>query len=73
MKRCARALAVAVVAGAGVVAGGGSAAAVDGPGPLVQTGDIDLLEDVFEHISVPIGDGGRAVHQMYDSRAAAAD
>ncbi|MFE7135342.1 hypothetical protein ACFVIM_31230 [Streptomyces sp. NPDC057638] len=34
-------------------------------GPLfVNTGDIDLLEDVFEHISIPIF--GQAVHQMYD-------
>ncbi|MEN8654698.1 hypothetical protein ABCR94_29930 [Streptomyces sp. 21So2-11] len=72
MKRCAHVLATAVVAGATVLAGGGPASAVDGPGPVVQTGDIDLLEDVFEHISVPIVDGGRAVHQMYDSRATAA-
>ncbi|MFF8959351.1 hypothetical protein [Streptomyces sp. NPDC014894] len=33
-------------------------------GPLISTGDIDLLEDVFEHISIPIF--GQAVHQMYD-------
>ncbi|MGV9313553.1 hypothetical protein ACWDR0_15370 [Streptomyces sp. NPDC003691] len=34
-------------------------------GPLIyNTGDIDLLEDVFEHISIPIF--GQAVHQMYD-------
>ncbi|MFI1016257.1 hypothetical protein [Streptomyces sp. NPDC020965] len=33
-------------------------------GPLIVTGDIDLIEDVFEHISVPIL--GQAVHQMYD-------
>ncbi|WDN54555.1 hypothetical protein [Streptomyces clavuligerus] len=34
-------------------------------GPLIyNTGDIDLLEDVFEHISIPIL--GQAVHQMYD-------
>jgi hypothetical protein len=32
--------------------------------PLVQTGDVDLFEDVFEHISVPVL--GQAVHQMYD-------
>lgn len=33
--------------------------------PLINnTGDIDLIEDVFEHISVPIL--GQAVHQMYD-------
>ncbi|MER5768735.1 hypothetical protein [Streptomyces sp. NPDC001985] len=34
-------------------------------GPLIyNTGDIDLIEDVFEHISIPIL--GQAVHQMYD-------
>ncbi|MEO3977587.1 hypothetical protein [Streptomyces sp. CAU 1734] len=33
--------------------------------PLIyNTGDIDLIEDVFEHISIPIL--GQAVHQMYD-------
>ncbi|MGX2993328.1 hypothetical protein JNUCC64_03385 [Streptomyces sp. JNUCC 64] len=33
--------------------------------PLINnTGDIDLVEDVFEHISIPIL--GQAVHQMYD-------
>ncbi|MDG4861318.1 hypothetical protein P8605_24610 [Streptomyces sp. T-3] len=64
-----RTYAVAVAA-LGALSLTGSAEAVQDPGPLVKTGDIDLLEDVLEHISVPIGPGGRAVHQMYDSRTA---
>ncbi|NGO76201.1 hypothetical protein G6045_11060 [Streptomyces sp. YC504] len=41
------------------------AAAAPPPEPLIRTGDIDVLEDVLEHISVPLGEGGRAVHQLY--------
>ncbi|WP_199546297.1 hypothetical protein [Streptomyces sp. N35] len=41
------------------------AAAAPHPEPLIRTGDIDVLEDVLEHISVPLGEGGRAVHQLY--------
>jgi hypothetical protein len=35
----------------------------------VRTGDLDLLEDVLEHISVPFGHEGTLTHQLYDSRA----
>ncbi|WP_455351677.1 hypothetical protein [Streptomyces sp. SYSU K217416] len=71
MKRRTAVLAALVVAGA---AAGSPAVAADTTfGPLVSTGDVDLLEDVLEHISVPAGEGSRAVHQMYDSRAGAAD
>jgi hypothetical protein len=35
----------------------------------VRTGDLDLLEDVLEHISVPFGHKGTLTHQLYDSRA----
>ncbi|NBE52711.1 hypothetical protein [Streptomyces boluensis] len=48
------------------------AQAAEGGVTLVRTGDIDLLEDVLEHISVSDGRGGRTVHQMYDSKAGAA-
>lgn len=34
----------------------------------VRTGDLDLLEDVLEHISVPFGHEGTLTHQLYDSR-----
>ncbi|MFC8195490.1 hypothetical protein ACFUTV_08830 [Streptomyces sp. NPDC057298] len=34
----------------------------------VRTGDLDLLEDVLEHISVPFGGSGTLTHQLYDSR-----
>ncbi|MGW1146147.1 hypothetical protein ACWD6I_14050 [Streptomyces sp. NPDC002454] len=34
-------------------------------GPLISnTGDIDFLEDILEHISIPIL--GQSVHQMYE-------
>ncbi|MGP4044636.1 hypothetical protein [Streptomyces sp. 2A115] len=36
----------------------------------VRTGDVDLLEDVLEHISVPFGGSGTLTHQLYDSRGA---
>jgi hypothetical protein len=36
----------------------------------VRTGDLDLLEDVLEHISVPFGGSGTLTHQLYDSRGA---
>ncbi|MEV0320982.1 hypothetical protein ACIBKX_10970 [Streptomyces sp. NPDC050658] len=45
-------------------------AAAEACEPMVRTGDIDLFEDVLEHISVPMGDGGRTTHQLYDSRGA---
>ncbi|TGB03140.1 hypothetical protein [Streptomyces sp. MZ04] len=66
MKRRTTVLAAAVL---GALSAAGPAAAVE-VGPLVRTGDIDLFEDVLEHISVPMGDGGRMVHQLYDSRGA---
>ncbi|MFF3482753.1 hypothetical protein ACFYXC_05660 [Streptomyces sp. NPDC002701] len=34
----------------------------------VRTGDLDLLEDVLEHISMPFGHEGTLTHQLYDSR-----
>jgi hypothetical protein len=34
----------------------------------VRTGDVDLLEDVLEHVSVPFGQKGALTHQLYDSR-----
>ncbi|KAA0930229.1 MULTISPECIES: hypothetical protein [Streptomyces] len=67
------AAAVAVVLSA---LGTGTAAAAVRAEPLVetgdvgvQTGDLDLLEDVLEHISVPFGHEGALTHQLYDSRA----
>jgi hypothetical protein len=36
----------------------------------VRTGDVDALEDVLEHISVPFGGSGTLTHQLYDSRGA---
>ncbi|MEU9184260.1 hypothetical protein AB0D14_06765 [Streptomyces sp. NPDC048484] len=65
--------AVAVVA---VLSTTGSASAQAAPAePLVETGDVgvrtgdlDVLEDVLEHISVPFGHKGKLTHQLYDSR-----
>ncbi|MET9560004.1 hypothetical protein [Streptomyces tauricus] len=34
----------------------------------VRTGDVDALEDVLEHISIPFGHEGTLTHQLYDSR-----
>lgn len=73
MKRRTTVMAAAVLgvlasAGAGPGAGAGSAQAASEP--LIRTGDIDLFEDVLEHISVTMGDGGGTVHQLYDSRGA---
>ncbi|MER7046919.1 MULTISPECIES: hypothetical protein [Streptomyces] len=77
MKRRVRSavLAVSVATGVALALSGGTAHAqeqetrsgglINITGPLfVNTGDIDLIEDVFEHISIPIL--GQAVHQMYD-------
>ncbi|MBC9713307.1 hypothetical protein H9Y04_12080 [Streptomyces sp. TRM66268-LWL] len=61
--REAGALAAAVVSALTLAAP--AAAAAPWPEPLVRTGDIDVLEDVLEHISVPLGEGGKAVHQLY--------
>ncbi|MGW3421855.1 hypothetical protein [Streptomyces phaeochromogenes] len=36
----------------------------------VRTGDVDALEDILEHISVPFGGSGTLTHQLYDSRGA---
>ncbi|MFF1692581.1 hypothetical protein ACFVXC_03005 [Streptomyces sp. NPDC058257] len=66
MKRRTTVLAAAVL---GVLAGAGPAQAAASE-PLIRTGDIDVLEDVLEHISVSIGGEGRTVHQLYDSRGA---
>ncbi|MEU7576887.1 hypothetical protein AB0B50_04695 [Streptomyces sp. NPDC041068] len=65
MKQRTTVLAAAAVLGVLSAAGPAHAA---GPDPLVRTGDIDLLEDVLEHISVPVGDGSKTIHQLYDSR-----
>lgn len=70
MKRRTTVLAAAVL---GALSATAPAHADDGGVALVRTGDIDLLEDVFEHISMPHGAAGHTVHQMYASRSAAAD
>ncbi|MDQ1024974.1 hypothetical protein QF035_002556 [Streptomyces umbrinus] len=36
----------------------------------VRTGDVDAMEDILEHISVPFGGSGTLTHQLYDSRGA---
>lgn len=36
----------------------------------VLTGDVDFLEDVMEHISMPSGDGNTMTHQLYDHSGA---
>lgn len=36
----------------------------------VLTGDVDLLEDVMEHISMPSGNGNTMTHQLYDHSGA---
>ncbi|SDJ54887.1 hypothetical protein [Streptomyces indicus] len=61
--RKAGAVAAAVVTALTVTAA--AAPAGPRPEPLIRTGDIDVLEDVLEHISLPLGEGGRAVHQWY--------
>ncbi|MFD5552617.1 MULTISPECIES: hypothetical protein [unclassified Streptomyces] len=73
--RCA-AFVATVAAGVSLVLTSGTAHAQDQQAPrsgglininaplINNTGDIDLVEDVFEHISIPIL--GQAVHQMYD-------
>jgi hypothetical protein len=74
--RCA-ALMATLTAGVSLVASSGTAHAQGSSGaptsfglininaPLISnTGDIDFLEDILEHISVPIF--GQSVHQMYD-------
>jgi hypothetical protein len=69
MKRRTTVLAAAVL-GALSTAGVAHAAGAE---PLVRTGDIDVFEDVLEHISVHVGDGGGTVHQLYDSRGTAVE
>lgn len=71
MKRRTQVLTAAVLAALAASTAAGTTYAAES-GPLVKTGDIDLLEDVLEHISVSVGKDGRAVHQMYDSEADAA-
>ncbi|MEU6119674.1 hypothetical protein ABZ840_34705 [Streptomyces sp. NPDC047117] len=53
------------LAAAVAVTGGAAPHVVNGPstGPLVSTGDVDLLEDVLEHISTT--SDGRTAHQTY--------
>ncbi|WP_328493055.1 hypothetical protein OHS59_10145 [Streptomyces sp. NBC_00414] len=66
----------AAAAVAAVLSGTGTASAQAAPAdPLVNTGDVgvrtgdlDLLEDVLEHISIPFGHKGTLTHQLYDSR-----
>ncbi|MFC7303256.1 hypothetical protein ACFQVC_03385 [Streptomyces monticola] len=71
MKRRTTVLTAAVI---GALSATAPAHAAAGPDPIVRTGDIDVLEDVLEHISVPVGEGGRAVHQLYgSSRGTAGD
>lgn len=77
MKRRTTVMAAAVLgvlasagAGAGVGPGAGAGSAQAASEPLIRTGDIDLFEDVLEHISVTMGDGGGTVRQLYDSRGA---
>jgi hypothetical protein len=36
----------------------------------VINGDVDFLEDVMEHISMPSGDGNAMTHQFYDHSGA---
>lgn len=67
MKRRTTVMAAAVL---GVLASAGAGSAQAASEPLIRTGDIDLFEDVLEHISVTMGDGGGTVHQLYDSRGA---
>ncbi|MDQ0773425.1 hypothetical protein QF026_001891 [Streptomyces aurantiacus] len=71
---------VAVAAVVAVLSGTGAASAAPAPAPApaeplvttgdvgVQTGDLDVLEDVLEHISMPFGSRGTLTHQLYDSR-----
>ncbi|MEU5701401.1 hypothetical protein ACFFS2_01195 [Streptomyces aurantiacus] len=69
---------VAVAAVVATLSGTGAASAAPAPAPAeplvttgdvgVRTGDLDLLEDVLEHISVPSGSTGPLTHQLYDSR-----
>ncbi|MDQ1035170.1 hypothetical protein QFZ75_001586 [Streptomyces sp. V3I8] len=68
--------AAAVVAVLSATGTGAAAARAARAEPLVETGDVgvrtgdlDLLEDVLEHISVPFGHKGTLTHQLYDSRA----
>ncbi|MBQ0852412.1 hypothetical protein ACFU9Y_37320 [Streptomyces sp. NPDC057621] len=69
-------LAAGAAAVAAVLSGPGAAVAQAAPAePLVttgdvgvRTGDLDLLEDVLEHISIPFGHKGTLTHQLYDSR-----
>ncbi|MFM9372230.1 hypothetical protein [Streptomyces sp. Da 82-17] len=70
MKRRTTLFAAAVLGACSLTA---HAQAADEGAALVRVGDIDLLEDVYEHVSIPDGPGSRTVHQMYDSSAAAAD
>lgn len=69
MKRRTTVMAAAVL-GVLASAGAGAGSAQAASEPLIRTGDIDLFEDVLEHISVTMGDGGGTVHQLYDSRGA---
>jgi hypothetical protein len=67
---------VAVAAVVATLSGTGAASAAPAPAePLVttgdvgvKTGDLDVLEDVLEHISMPFGSRGTLTHQLYDSR-----
>lgn len=71
MRRTAYA-AIGLTAAAYALAGAAPAPVVNGPttGPLVHTGDVDLLEDVLEHVSAP--SGGQSAHQIYQESGAEA-
>lgn len=62
-----------------LLAGAPAHAAAKPPAPVVSagdvhvlTGDYDVLEDVFEHITMKRGDGPTA-HQIYDYSGGAAE